>query len=154
MTEFISRENIISDYLLAECRERGEVLTHLKLQKLLYYSQAWFLAIHDVELFEEDFKAWVHGPVLVSQYHRFKQYGWKPLEVDIERPNLNEREVSHLDEVVDIFGTETAVSLELMTHRERPWLDARGDALPHEPSSAVISKISMKDYYRSVGGND
>lgn len=78
----------IADYLLAECRERGELLTNLKLQKLLYYADAWNLALRDRPLFEEKFKAWVHGPVLTSQYHRFKDYRWKPISEEIEMPEL------------------------------------------------------------------
>lgn len=126
-----NKEDLVADYILAESRGRGEALTNLKLQKLMYYAQAWSLALRDAELFSEDFKAWGHGPVLLSQYHRFKGYGWQPIQDDIKRPELDEAEVKHLDEIVDVFGVETAVALELMTHRERPWLDARGGTPPH-----------------------
>ena len=54
----------LANFLLVTCRESGEVLTNLKLQKLMYYSQAWHLALRDIPLFNEDFQAWVHGPVL------------------------------------------------------------------------------------------
>lgn len=66
--------NSVSDYLLVENRERGENLTNLKLQKLLYYAQAWHLALRNAPLFDEDFQAWVHGPVLPSQYLRFRSF--------------------------------------------------------------------------------
>lgn len=150
MTGIINKENAIADYLLAECKERGELLTNLKLQKLLYYAQAWSLALRDKELFDEDFKAWVHGPVLLSQYHRFKNNGWYAITDCVGRPALDESEVKHLDEIVDVFGPETAVALELMTHREKPWLDARGDLAPHEPSTSVITKQSMREFYKSI----
>ena len=139
----------IADYLIAECRERGENLTNLKLQKLLYYADAWNLALRDAPLFPENFKAWVHGPVLVSQYHRFKDYKWQPITEDIARPELSEELCTHLNEIVDVFGCETAVALELMTHREEPWLEARGDIGSTDVSSAPISKETMKRYYRS-----
>lgn len=141
----------VANYLLAESRERGEVLTNLKLQKLLYYSQAWFLALQDKELFEEDFRAWVHGPVLLSQYHRFKDYRWRPILDDIEFPDgIPTAAQEHLDDVLDVFGTEPATALEMMTHREAPWLEARGNLPAHEPSSAVIKKETMKRFYRSL----
>ena len=137
-----------SDFLHAECRERGEILTNLKLQKLLYYSEAWHLAIFEQPLFEEDFEAWVHGPVLPSQYQRFRDYRWKPIVEEIGRPSLAEGYERHFCEVVDVFGSETAVALELMTHRERPWLEARGNLGPEVPSSAKISKETMRETYK------
>ncbi len=145
-----TRQEEIADYMLCECRERGELLTNLKLQKLLYYAQAWHLALKGGALFEEDFQAWVHGPVLLSQYHRFKDYKWMPIQQEIRRPRLGEGLENFLNEIIDIFGTETAVALEIMTHRERPWIEARGDLPPHEPCSNYISKETMASYYRSL----
>ena len=40
-----------------------ESMTHLKLQKLCYYAQAWYLTIYGQRLFNEEFQAWLHGPV-------------------------------------------------------------------------------------------
>jgi len=141
----------LADFLLVESRERGEVLTNLKLQKLLYYAQAWRLALANEPLVEEDFQAWVHGPVLASQYHRFKDFQWRPLSVDLTRPDFAGTGIdAHLVEIVDVFGSETAVALELMTHREKPWLDARGDLPLDALSDAVIPKRSMAEYYRGL----
>lgn len=140
----------VADFLLTECREQGEVLTNLKLQKLLYYSQAWFLALEDRALFEEDFQAWAHGPVLPSQYHRFKEFSWRPITLDIEAPDVTEEVEKHLLAIIEEFGTETAVALERMTHRETPWLTARDDLPAGAISTAEISKSSMKEYYRSL----
>jgi len=142
----------LSDFLLVESRERGDILTNLKLQKLLYYAQAWYLALKDRPLFQEDMQAWVHGPVLPSQYHRFKDFQWKPIVQDVARPAITVAGVeAHLNEVIDVFGTETAVALELMTHRERPWIEARGDIPMDAPSTAIIDKTVMRDYYRTLG---
>jgi uncharacterized phage-associated protein len=143
--------NEAANFLLAESQERGEILTNLKLQKLLFYAQAWFLALKDRELFAEDFEAWAHGPVLPSQYHRFKSYAWRPLTVDIEKPVLQDAgAAAHLVDIVEEFGTETAVALERMTHRERPWIEARHDLPDGAISNSPILKASMKQYYRSL----
>lgn len=142
--------NQVADFLLAESREQGEILTNLKLQKLLYYSQAWFLALEDRALFAEDFQAWAHGPVLPSQYHRFKEYAWRPLTVEVERPKFDEALDQHLSAIIEEFGTETAVALERMTHREKPWIEARGGLPSSAASTEPISKESMKDFYRSL----
>lgn len=146
----IATPNQVADFLLVESRERGEVLTNLKLQKLAYYAQAWWLAEKGEELFAEDFQAWVHGPVLPSQYHRFKDFQWKPLLVDVDRPALRDDVAEYLRQIINVFGTESAVSLELMTHRERPWLEARGTLAADAPSTARISKETMQTYYREL----
>jgi uncharacterized phage-associated protein len=140
-----------TDFLLIESRERGEVLTNLKLQKLLYYAQAWHLALDDIPLFDEDFQAWVHGPVLPTQYFRFRDFRWQPIIAEIGKPDIDDENLAaFLEEIIDVFGSESAVALELMTHRERPWQEARGDLLPYEPSSIPISKTTMRDYYRTL----
>ena len=57
----------------------GLTSCNLKLQKLVYYAQAWHLALRDVPLFEEDFEAWVHGPVIPALYQEYKKFGWRPI---------------------------------------------------------------------------
>jgi len=125
-------------------------LTHLKLQKLCYYAQAWWLALNDEELIAEDFQAWVHGPVLASQYQRFREYKWRPLDVEVTRPSLRKEVREHLDEIMDVFGVENAVALERMTHEELPWLEARGNIPLHEACRNIISKNTMRSYYSDL----
>ncbi len=140
----------VADFLLTECRERGDVITNLKLQKLLYYAQAWYLALNNKPLFEEDFEAWVHGPALPSQYRRFKKFEWKPIVKEISSVKIDDAVAKHLTEVVDVFGVETAAALEMMTHHETPWKDARRGLSSDQPSQAVISKKSMASFYKSL----
>jgi len=60
----------LTQYILGKCGD----MSHLKLQKLLYYIQAWHLAIFGKSVIDDDFKAWVHGPVCVSVWHAVKKY--------------------------------------------------------------------------------
>jgi len=140
----------ISSFFILECRERGDLLTNLKLQKLLYYAQAWHLALLNKPLFAEDFQAWVHGPVLPSQYQRFKKSEWRPIAEDISAPKLSSEVIIHLKEIVNVFGVETASALELMTHNEQPWKEARRGIAADEPSTAIISKETMRLFYQSL----
>ena len=140
----------IADYFLVTSRERGENLTSLKLQKLLYYAQAWFLVKRDKPLFEEDFAAWIHGPMLTSQYARFKSKSWHPIEDDLGAPELPGHVTTHLDEVLDVFGIESAIALEAMTLAEEPWREARGKIAPDDSSTAIINKETMKRFYRAL----
>jgi len=57
---------------------------------------------------------------------------------------------AHLDEIVDVFGVETAGALELMTHNEFPCKETRKGILSDKPSTAIISKESMKSFYKSL----
>lgn len=150
MTDLVA-PSLVADFLLAESRERGEVLTNLKLQKLLYYAQAWHLVLHGGPLFEEDMQAWVHGPVLPSQYKRFSGNEWRPITQVIDKPHIGVKGVEEfLSEIIDVFGSESAVALEQMTHREHPWMEARGDIPMDEPSQARINKATMRKYYSSL----
>lgn len=142
----------ISDILILQSRDRGDHLTNLKLQKLLYYTQAWHLALFDRPLFIEDFEAWVHGPVLPCQYRRFKHNAWRPIMDPIHGPSRTGAPHldRHLTQILNIFGTETASALELMTHQETPWIEARRGVPSESPSEAKISKESMKRFYRRL----
>lgn len=140
----------IADYLLAAARVRGELLTNLKLQKLLYYAQAWHLALQSSPIFSEEFEAWVHGPTLPSQHYRFTSATWGPIVEPVTLPSLNAELTQHLDEVLNVFGSESAIALEQMTLSESPWKTARLDLAPHETCHNVISKDSMATFYSSL----
>jgi uncharacterized phage-associated protein len=143
----------VSNFLIWQFRDSGDCdLTNLKLQKLLYYAQAWFLALHKSPIFDEDFQAWVHGPVVRTEYDRFKSFRWNSI-VDAsigEKPCFSQDIEKHLNEIISEFGTESAVALELMTHREKPWLEARGSLAPDASSSNIITKKAMQDFYTSL----
>ncbi len=79
-------------------------------------------------------------------------FTWRPLTFDVFRPKLAEKVESHLLEIIGVFGTETAVALELMTHNERPWVEARDGLAASAVGTNAISKVSMRDYYRELGG--
>lgn len=145
----------ISDFIITLSRERGDAITNLKLQKLLYYAQAWFLALNDRELFDEDFQAWVHGPVLPSQYHRFKHNEWRPImdHIAFSGRTGNILVDKHIDAIIDVFGIETASALEMMTHQEKPWIYARQGLVPSANSKSIITKHSMKRFYRQLASN-
>jgi uncharacterized phage-associated protein len=147
----LASPNHVADFLLTDSRRKGDVVTNLKLQKLLYYAQAWYLARFDLPIFQEDFEAWIRGPVLPSQYHRFKSSEWRPIQDDIRAPqSLPPKLAKHLLSIIATFGVETATALEMMTHQEGPWLRARRNVPHNAPSRALITKISMKDYYRHM----
>lgn len=127
-------------------------VTHLQVQKLLYYARGWSLAQHATPLFEGTFEAWTHGPAVRELYARFKAFGSTPIpaaEGHLDE-TLSESERALVSWVWRRYGRFTAAALREMTHRESPWRDARG-ALPTDaPSKAPISDQSLLAYFRSL----
>lgn len=146
--------NDVADFLLYFAHDHGDTLTNLKLQKLAYYAQAWFLALNNEELFNDEFEAWVHGPVCVTLYHRFKRARWNPITENPEKPNLDEDICNHLQEVFSVFGKYSAFDLEQMTHSEDPWIHARGHLALDEASRSIIPKESMLQFYSAVAESE
>lgn len=140
--------NEIADWFISRVdRDAGDTITHLKLQKLLYFAQAWYLANKGKPLFNTDFQAWAHGPVARSIYDRFKSYGWEPLPAADNIPDLSASVTDFLEKVLDTYGKYGAKHLEKLTHEHHPWIEARGDCAPEERCENIISKESMRDFY-------
>jgi uncharacterized phage-associated protein len=138
--------NNIADTIIALSRNRGSEITNLKLQKLMYYAQAWNLVFTGSPLFLESVEAWVHGPVVPSIFRRFRDYGWSPIDCHVE-PVEDGATRTHITAVLDAYGKFSATQLERITHRESPWIDARQGLEPDMPSRNVITHSSMRDYY-------
>jgi uncharacterized phage-associated protein len=142
----------VADALIHLSRERGIEITNLKLQKLLYYAQAWYLVFADKPLFDADFEAWVHGPVVPRVFRRFKEYRWNPITEMVDVPADSPLK-EYLEEVLNTYGRLSATQLERLTHQEDPWKEARKGCARDESSSELISKESVKRYYRKMSGH-
>jgi len=117
---------------------------NLKLQKLLYYSQAVHLVLHDKEpLFKEDIEAWDYGPVVPLVYHAYKQYGFDTIPVEETPVMLELEEMRAVDMTLECFGEMSGPALIHQTHGELPWKDAYK---PGRPSS-VISIDAMYNFF-------
>ncbi len=130
-------------------RESGDAITHLKVQKLIYYAQAWSIAHYDKPLFDEDLEAWAHGPVVASVWEYLKHYGYDAIPVQKLKDKFDGRAMAILRAVKDKYGIYTAKKLESMTHKERPWLEARGDLPELARCNNKISKGVMRDFFKS-----
>lgn len=142
---------IVARVILHLAHERKIDVTNLKLQKLLYYCQAWHLAMFQRPLFYERIEAWVHGPVVPPVFGEYKKFRWEPLP-DPGETVINDGDPSwpvmrHVSEVMDVYSSFTGAQLEALTHQEDPWKHARNGLAPDAPSSAIISCQSMIDFY-------
>jgi uncharacterized phage-associated protein len=136
---------------LAAHDEEPDYLTNLRLQKLLYYAQAWSLAMRDKPLFDDRIEAWASGPVVPSVLDRFVGLGQRsilPDDVDEERDI--EMELEDVDFVASVWHSYKAFSpsqLRDMTREEDPWRNARGNRSPIETSDEEITCEAMRDYF-------
>jgi len=148
--------NNACDYIVTMLDEAGEELNLLKLQKLLYYSQAWHLAFYSKPLFGEKFQAWIHGPVCRPIYNRYSAtkslYSSVSLS-DISSPfDLKSIPVAarrHIDCVLEAYAKYTGAQLEDMTHSEDPWKQARKGCRPSERCEVELDEKIMGDFYRA-----
>ncbi|MEO0351559.1 MAG: type II toxin-antitoxin system antitoxin SocA domain-containing protein [Cyanobacteria bacterium P01_A01_bin.15] len=143
----------IANYFIWLANETGSFISNLKLQKLVYYAQAWHIALYDTPLFEEDFQAWVHGPVIPSLYQKYKSFGWQPI-LEETLPEIPESVSQFLREVAEEYFPCDAYELERMTHAEDPWCWARGELPSDSPSNEIIKKEWMKEYYAKRAKED
>lgn len=155
----------IADYILGLQEDEGllwgeeqtsERITHLKLQKLLYYSQGFFLAITGQPLFKEKVVAWHHGPVVLEIWEEYKKHKSDGLPIPQEAVSLGN---SHVEKIIKSvykrYGQYGAWKLRAMTHREEPWQSChvkdRIIEIPTEVLRVFFSKLrnhSAKRSYR------
>jgi uncharacterized phage-associated protein len=128
--------------------KKGEMTT-MKLQKLLYYCQAWSLVWDEEPLFVEQIEAWANGPVVREIYdeHRnqFKisQIGGDPKKLSIKQKNT-------INAILDYYGDKPSQWLSDLTHMEDPWKLARVGLRHGERGNSVISYQSMDEYYSGL----
>jgi len=146
----------IAHYLIGFANDHGDFISNLKLQKLLYYAQGWHLAIYGTRLFPDKFQAWVHGPAVPSIYQCYRAFGHRPIEIDASlenlsiRPSLTPQQDEFLNELLGVYFQYNAYTLELMTHRETPWIQARQGIPADEPSQNELDEDIMKAYFTAL----
>lgn len=134
--------------------ERQSPMDTWKLQKLVYYCQAWHLVRRDRPLFPERIEAWAGGPVVPELYrvHRgdFSVDSWPTGDSG----NLGKSESKTVEVVFEAYGSLTGRQLRVLTHKESPWRIAREGLEPGERSNNTISLVDMLNYYSGVAASD
>lgn len=135
-------------------------MSHLKLQKLLFYCEAYHLAYFERSLLDEDFEAWVHGPVCREVFNHFKGKSLiysdllftgdaRSAHAEFDAQKLSSTQLDFLSDVLGSLSSWTAFELENATHNEKPWMEARSGYGSADKCSVAISKESMKDFYKA-----
>ena len=138
----------VADYILKGCGE----LPAMKLQKLVYYSQAWSLVWDDAPLFEEKIEAWANGPVVRALYARHRQnyFANRTQIEDGNHANLSKDQAETVDAVLAYYGDKSSQWLSDLTHMEDPWIEAREGLDPGERGEEEITHRAMADYYTGL----
>ncbi|PIR45407.1 MAG: hypothetical protein COV09_01625 [Candidatus Vogelbacteria bacterium CG10_big_fil_rev_8_21_14_0_10_50_13] len=142
----------IAEYFLWKAQGEKKVVTNKKLQKLLYYAQAWSLVLRDKKLFSNKIEAWVHGPAIREVYFEYKKFGFGPITENINNgliAKIPAEIKKFLDQVWTVYGKRDAAYLEYLSHSETPWQKAREGLEPHIGSENEISLLEMKKFYSS-----
>ncbi|PSN13299.1 hypothetical protein C7293_16495 [filamentous cyanobacterium CCT1] len=141
----------VADYFLSKVnREEGDLITQLRLYKLVYYAQVWSLVLTGYPLFRGEIQAWRHGPVPVALVSSFKHYGKEPIpapETGSDFNTIDQQEMGILDAVWDAYGRLSASELWKLSHAENPWRIARADLGDDEQSQETILEEEIKRYY-------
>lgn len=120
----------------------------LKLQKLLYYCNAWSLALRNRPVFTDQIEAWKHGPV-VSSIYPFHRRDASVSEWPMGNPaDLPQDAKEMADAVLTLYGARSGWSLRNLTHDETPWQEAWKRCEEGKRLGEVITHDEMGRFYR------
>lgn len=136
--------NELAEVLVA--REPG--LTSMKLQKLMYYIQAWHLAITDKPLFDEDFLGFADGPVVYDVWKARQDYSTRRHTGLATMPELSHDASVIVDLVLAEYGGRSGDELSALTHTEAPWLESREGLREGQQGRRPVTKASMARFFR------
>lgn len=147
--------NAIVNTLLDMAKEKHiSDMTPMKIQKLIYLAQVWYIKITKEQLIDESFYRWTYGPVLPSLYHNLKGYGSYPVTNKLIRMDLQGNIIEDyisdqpkdkkihalLNEILNVYGNKTASQLSNLTHQKgTAWTEGGGD------NESIITKKEMED---------
>ena len=130
--------------------EKQGTMATWKLQKLVYYSQAWSLLWDDDVLFAEEIEAWANGPVVRELYeaHRHMYQISHMKKGDIKNLTPDQRET--VEAVLELYGDKSPQWLSELVQMETPWKNARRGVAPNERGNVIIPKADLAEYYGSL----
>ncbi|MEZ0180416.1 Panacea domain-containing protein ['Camptotheca acuminata' phytoplasma] len=129
-------------------------ITHMKLQKLIYYAHAFYLVEFKNKLINSILQAWVYGPVFPELYMEFRQYSNKPVQKTDKgnEDKISEERKISIDKVIKKYGHMSSGELSVQTHNESPWffkIDKSDDW-----SKNVIEDKDLESYFMSGLGTE
>lgn len=138
----------VAAYILKKYKKN--TLTAMKLQKLVYYCQAWSLVWDDKPLFREDVEAWANGPVVRKLFESHRgQYFVNDISKG-DATKLNKNQIETIEAILKYYGNKDSFWLSNLTHTEDPWRNARKGIPDSSRGFNIISHADMAEYYSSL----
>jgi uncharacterized phage-associated protein len=141
----------VAKYLLVKAHHDGELITNLKMQKLLYYAQAWHLVNFKTPLFCDTIQAWKYGPIVENAYHRFKKFRYSPIvckDAEGVIAKIPVKTQKYLDAFYVAYINYSASDLTQMSHNDEPWKNSVGKSDCTIPNKTILEYYTEK-YERS-----
>ena len=140
---------VVANYLLYIMSEAFDDLTNMKINKLLYFAQGYYLKKYGTPLFDDQIEAWAHGPVIPEVYSVYKGYGDQPISnYDIDKiAEVTPEAEGILYSVARKYGRYTASALRNMTHVVgSPWAQVYQENCPH----IEIPLTAIRNYFSEL----
>ena len=161
MEKYINnKNNIVYDayYLIKKFKDSGKNVTNLQIQKLMYFFEAYYMNVYDVEkLYDCNFCAWAYGPVAIPLYKALKEFGNNNIELTEdnikEAENISTNKKKLLDKIYNVFKDIPAMTLVDFTHMEgSPWKEVweRNGRKVGYGADTYIDKIKTKEWFKNV----
>lgn len=134
---------LIARYIISRESECSRSVSNLRLQKLLYFVQAYFFLSFDAPCFNNRIEAWDFGPVVPVVYHKYKRFGSMIIQENEKCPveNIDEEDCQKIDEMLDACADKTTRELVNISHQQAPWKNAYKNPFSNEITQESIRKM-------------
>lgn len=124
-------------------------MSAMRLQKLVYYTQAWHLIRHEKPMFIENIEAWSYGPIVRELYEIHKRkFVIRREDIDDKGDGSRIRQDSDAENtikyVTNVYGQKDGVELNELVHQEEAYIQARQHAVIDGRSNVFISHHLME----------
>lgn len=133
-------------YILQLLSQNEIEVSAMKLQKICFYVQGWYVAKKGCPLFKHDFQAWRYGPVSPTLY----KYHTKNATVSLNYTNIpghiqniSDADKNFIEVIVSLYAGFTGLQLSELSHKQDPWINAKQNS----PSTNEITLESMQEYF-------
>ena len=143
----------VARFVINYCNDMKYDITNLRLQKLLYFIQAYYIGVKNKSaLFNEDFEAWDFGPVVPCVYHEYKSFGGNDIPkinkyfegmtiIKYDEKMILKTDRNNISHVIDMFKNVSTSRLVSITHGQDPWINA------YNSLDKTIYKKDIKKYF-------
>ena len=157
--------NIVYDayYLINKFNQNGQDVSNLQIQKLMYFFEAYYMAIHDdaKKLYDCNFNAWAFGPVAIPLYTEFRKFNSGPIILSDENKkcgnSITDEKKRLLDNMYEAFKNISSMELVALTHMSgSPWdvvWKKNGQKVGYG-ANTYIDKIETRDWFKKTFGKE